>query len=206
MKNIVSLVIACLIISSCGESKLPENKFIKEDKTIQYFEWTNCDIQACASIRFNNFNDAFLPQISFKVYNYSGNIIFNPSYRCDEFIPLSAPHIFYSVLDKSDYSNLRIYADKKYGRYGIVNVYLHGKSYQDVLVSPIALEIMTENDYVNETRGLIYIRVVYAQEGVYNDYIYAGDAIVKMLIEYNYAYLEQQSKIWLLPNFLTKEL
>ena len=67
MKNIVSLVIACLIISSCGESKLPENKFIKEDKTIQYFEWTNCDIQACASSRFNNFNDAFLPQISFKV-------------------------------------------------------------------------------------------------------------------------------------------
>lgn len=202
----LSLLFFCIIISSCNEGKLPENKFIKEDRTIQCFEWTNCDIQADASSCFDDSKCTFFPQISFKIYNYSNNIMFNPSYRNDTFIPLSAPRIVYSVLDKPDYSNLRISTDKKYGSYGIVNVNLSGKSYQNVLVSPIALEIMTENDSVNETRGLIYVRVEHPNEGVYNDYIFAGNAAVTNLIEYNYKYLEKQSMIWFSPNFFTKKL
>lgn len=202
----LSLLFFCIIISSCNEGKLPENKFIKEDRTIQCFEWINCDIQADASSYFDDSRHTFFPQISFKVYNYSNNIMFNPSYRNDTFIPLSAPRIVYSVLDKSDYSNLRIYADKKYGSYGIANVKLPGKLYKDVPVSPIALEIMTESNSVNETRGLMYVRVEYPKEGVYNDYIFAGNAAVTNLIEYNYKYLEKQSMIWFSPNFFTKEL
>lgn len=206
MKRIISLAIICSIISSCDKSNLPENKFIVEDKTIQYFDWINCDIQATASVRFSDFSYTVYPQFSFKIYNYSDNIIFNPAYRSDDFVPLSAPYIFYAVLDKSDYSNLRICTDKKYGSYGIVNVSLSGKSYRDVLVSPIALEIMTENDFANETRGLIYVRVEYAQEGVYNDYIFSGNIEVTTLIEYCYKYLETRSELWLQPDFFTKEL
>ena len=110
----LTLLFICLIISSCNKDKLPESKFIKEDRTIQCFEWTNCDIQADASSCFDDSKCTFFPQISFKIYNYSNNIMFNsnnimfnPSYRNDTFIPLSAPRIVYSVLDKPDCLSLK---------------------------------------------------------------------------------------------------
>lgn len=153
LKNLLIAVIGGTIIGSCntGNKDSYGCKYMKDNNSINIHEQTDCDVRSGVILQNNQFTGNLESKINLSFYNYGKDIIINPRYQEDNFIPFMSQCCQYYIVPSENIMIKNVTNNEDYGDWGIANVDVpnYNKYFTDVFVSPLAFKKINNHDEDN---------------------------------------------------------
>lgn len=148
--NLLIAVIFGTILGSCnvGNKDSYGCKFMKDKNSISIHEQTDCDVRSSIILQNNQFTGRLESKINLCFYNYGKDIIINPRYQEDNFLPFMSQCCQYYIVSSENIMMKNVTNDEIYGEWGIANVDVpnYNRYFTDVFISPLAFNKINNHD------------------------------------------------------------